>query len=82
MERVVQGSQTNLSYVPEQQTILFLRLLARNLVSVGSATLLALFGIVAWRMWRAASLSRDQFGTLLCVGVMAMFCFRFLKTLA
>jgi rod shape determining protein RodA len=31
---------------------------------------------MVWRIWRAAVLSKDLFGTLLCVGVIAMVVFQ------
>jgi rod shape determining protein RodA len=42
----------------------------------GSSLLLVLFGIVVWRTWRAAALSKDLFGTLVCVGVLSMLVFQ------
>ena len=42
----------------------------------GGATLLALFAVVVWRTWRTARLTNDFFGTLVCVGVIAMFTFQ------
>ena len=39
---------------------------------IGSAALLALMGTIVWRVWRAAQLARDEFGTLLCTGIMVM----------
>ena len=39
---------------------------------VGCAVLLALFGVLLFRIWRIAHLSRDQFGTLICAGVFTM----------
>ena len=38
--------------------------------------LLALFALIVWRTWRAARLANDLFGTLCCVGVLAMFVFQ------
>ena len=38
--------------------------------------LLGLFAIVLWRTWRAARLSSDFFGTLVCVGIFAMLAFQ------
>jgi rod shape determining protein RodA len=43
---------------------------------VGAGTLLALLSIIAWRIWRTAQLARDPLGTLICVGVLAMFVFQ------
>ncbi|MGQ0743604.1 MAG: rod shape-determining protein RodA [Acidimicrobiales bacterium] len=71
-----QGTQTNLSFVPEQHTDFIFTAVGEELGFIGSATLLGLFGLVIWRVWRTASLARDQFGSLLCVGVLAMLVFQ------
>jgi rod shape determining protein RodA len=73
---VFQGTQTNLSFVPEQHTDFIFTAVGEELGFVGATTLLSLFGLVMWRTWRAAALARDQFGTLLCVGVLAMMLFQ------
>jgi rod shape determining protein RodA len=70
------GSQTNLAYVPEQRTDFIFTAVAEQLGLAGSAVLLALFAIVIWRTWRAAQLSKDLVGTLICVGVIAMITFQ------
>jgi rod shape determining protein RodA len=70
------GTQTNLSFVPEQQTDFIFTVVGEELGFVGAFTLLALFAVVVWRTWRTATLARDLFGTLLCVGVLAMFVFQ------
>ena len=46
----------------------------------GSATLLGLYGIICWRIWRTALLARDTFGMLVCVGVLAMFAFQIFQS--
>jgi rod shape determining protein RodA len=70
------GTQTNLSYVPEQRTDFIFSAAGEQVGFVGSALLLMLFIVVVWRTWRAAMLSRDLVGTLLCVGVLAMIVFQ------
>ncbi|MDA8047589.1 MAG: rod shape-determining protein RodA [Actinomycetota bacterium] len=70
------GTQTNLSYVPEQRTDFIFTAVAEQLGLVGSAVLLMLFAVVIWRTWRGAGLARDLFGTLVCVGVLAMIAFQ------
>ena len=70
------GSQTNLSYVPEQHTDFIFTAVGEQLGFVGSAVLLGLFSLVVWRTWRAAVLARDIAGTLMCVGVIAMLTFQ------
>ncbi len=71
-----QGSQTRLRNVPEQHTDFIFTAVGEQLGFAGSATLLSLFGIICWRIWRTAQLARDSFGTLVCVGVLAMFLFQ------
>ncbi len=70
------GPQTNLSYVPEQQTDFIFTAVGEQVGLVGSGLLLLLFAIVIWRTWRAAILARDRVGTLICVGVLAMLTFQ------
>jgi len=73
---VFEGSQTNLSFVPEQHTDFIFTAVAEELGFIGAVTLMGLFAIVVWRTWRSAVLSRDRFGTLVCVGILAMFVFQ------
>lgn len=70
------GTQTNLSYVPEQRTDFIFTAVGEQLGLVGSSLLLLLFSVVVWRTWRTATLARDSFGTLVCVGVLAMILFQ------
>jgi rod shape determining protein RodA len=70
------GTQTNLDYVPEQQTDFIFTVVGEELGFVGAATLFALFGIMAWRVWRIAQLSRDLVGTLICAGVLSLLAFQ------
>ena len=70
------GTQTKLSYVPEQHTDFIFSVVGEELGFVGGASLLALYGLLVWRMWRIALLASDFFGTLLCVGLLAMFAFQ------
>jgi rod shape determining protein RodA len=70
------GTQTNLSYVPEQQTDFIFTAVGEQLGLVGSALLLSLFVLMVWRTWRAATTARDTTGTLICVGVLAMLVFQ------
>jgi rod shape determining protein RodA len=70
------GTQTNLSYVPEQHTDFIFTAVGEQLGLIGSALLLSLFVLMVWRIWRAAIAARDLCGTLICVGVLAMLVFQ------
>src|SRR5205807_1206888 len=70
------GTQTNLSFVPEQHTDFIFTAIGEELGFAGAALLLALFALLVWRTWRTALLARDDVGTLLCVGVLLMLVFQ------
>ena len=70
------GTQTKLAYVPEQNTDFIFTVVGEELGLIGSALVLALFAIVVWRTWRTAALAKDLYGTLVCVGVLAMLVFQ------
>ncbi len=68
----LQGTQTNLDFVPEQHTDFVFTVVGEEFGFVGAAGLLALYGLVLWRAFRIASLSRDAFGTYLAAGIASM----------
>ena len=72
----LEGSQTQLGFVPEQHTDFIFTAVGEELGFVGAATLLALFAIVVWRTWRTARLARDYYGNLVCAGVLGMIAFQ------
>jgi len=71
-----EGSQTEGAFVPEQHTDFIFTAVGEELGFAGAATLLLLFAFLVWRIWRSAALASDGFGTLVCIGVMAMFVFQ------
>jgi rod shape determining protein RodA len=75
-EGLFSGSQTRLAYVPEQHTDFVFTVVGEELGLVGGATVLALFGLLVWRIWRAAWLTTEPFGALCCAGVLAMLVFQ------
>jgi rod shape determining protein RodA len=75
------GTQTKLGFVPEQQTDFIFTVVGEELGFLGSATLLALYAVVVWRVWRTAQVARDLFGTLACVGVLGMLVFQVFENL-
>jgi rod shape determining protein RodA len=70
------GTQTNLDFVPEQHTDFVFTVVGEELGFVGAIGLLALFAILLWRGFRTALMSRDAFGTLLAMGIVAMLAFQ------
>ena len=68
-----EGTQTSLSYVPENHTDFIFTVVGEEFGFVGAAAILALFLVVIWRGLRIAVLSKDLFGTLLAAGIVGIF---------
>lgn len=71
-----QGEQTRLNYVPEQHTDFIFTVVGEELGFLGGAVVLGLLGVIVWRIWRTAQLSRDAYGMLVCVGILSMVVFQ------
>jgi len=69
------GLATDLSLIPNQSTDFIFSALGEQLGFIGSAAVIGLFGLLAFRILRAAQTARDSFGRLLCVGALAFFAF-------
>ena len=67
------GMRTNLGDVPEQHTDFIFTAVAEQLGFIGGATVIALYGLLVWRLWRIALTAADLFGLLLAIGILAMF---------
>ncbi len=77
----LQGTQTNLNLVPEQETDFIYTALGEEFGFAGASLLLAVYAWMMFRIWRIAHLSRDLFGTFLCVGVLSMFLFQIFQNI-
>ena len=66
------GPQTNLDFVPEQHTDFIFTVVGEEFGFVGAMALLGLLGIVVWRAFRIAMISKDAFGTYLAAGIASM----------
>jgi rod shape determining protein RodA len=71
-----QGPQTRLGNVPEQHTDFIFTAVGEELGLAGAGFLLGAYAIVVWRVWRTAQLARDDAGTMICMGVLALFVFQ------
>jgi rod shape determining protein RodA len=69
---LLEGTQTSLSYVPENHTDFVFTVIAEELGFLGASLVLGLFLILVWRGLRIAILSKDLFGTLVASGVVAV----------
>jgi rod shape determining protein RodA len=65
----LQGTQTNLDFVPEQHTDFIFTVVGEELGFAGGAVLLALFAMLLWRALRIALSAKDPFGTFAAAGI-------------
>jgi rod shape determining protein RodA len=69
----LQGTQTNLDYVPEQHTDFIFTVAGEEFGFVGAMGILILYALLLARAIRIAFLSKDPFGTLVAAGIASMF---------
>ena len=69
------GAQTNLGYVPEQQTDFIFTAVGEQLGFIGSTLVIGGLGFIGFRMLRAAMTAKETLGRVLCAGVFAFFTF-------
>jgi rod shape determining protein RodA len=70
------GPQTQDGRVPEQQTDFIFTVVGEELGFVGASAVLVLFLALAIRILRVAQLAKDDFGAILCCGVLVMLVFQ------
>ena len=70
------GPQTQLRFVPEQETDFIFTVVGEELGFAGSLLVLGLFALVLVRIHAVARSAQDDFGALLCVGVLVMLAFQ------
>jgi rod shape determining protein RodA len=69
----MQGTQSHLSFLPERHTDFIFTMLAEEFGLVGSLGLLAIYAIIILYAIAIAVQSKNQFGRLLVIGVIATF---------
>ncbi|MEX2532950.1 MAG: rod shape-determining protein RodA [Nitriliruptoraceae bacterium] len=67
-----QGTQTSLSYVPDNHTDFIFTVIGEEFGFVGSTIVLGLFFVVVWRGLRIAINAKDVFGSVVATGIVAM----------
>lgn len=69
------GTQTNLRFVPEQSSDFIFTAVGEQLGFAGSLFVIAMFGIIIWRVLVSAANARDRFSQLASTGVAALVAF-------
>ena len=73
------GTQNNLGFIPERHTDFIFSVIGEELGLVGCVVILCLFLWLLSRIIHIAKVAKDDYGMLICVGIMAMFLFHILE---
>lgn len=69
------GTQTNLSFVPEQSSDFIFTAVGEQLGFVGGSIVLGLYAMIVWRLLIAAGNGRERFSQMVAIGVGALLVF-------
>jgi rod shape determining protein RodA len=70
------GTQTQLNFIPEQDTDFIFAAVGEELGFIGSIVVLALFWIICLRLVSIAQSAKDNFGSAIAIGVLGMLIFQ------
>ena len=73
---VAHASQTNLHFLPENQTDFVFAVVGETYGFVGAALVLSLYALLIWRGLRILTMAKNLFGTLIAGGILAMLMFQ------
>jgi len=69
------GTQTNLSFVPEQSSDFIFTAVGEQLGFVGGSIVLGLYAMIVWRLLIAAANGRERFSQMVAVGIAGLLVF-------
>jgi rod shape determining protein RodA len=72
----LRGTQTQLNFIPEQHTDFIFSAIGEEWGFIGAVVILLIFLIICWRLVSVALEARDNFGSLLAIGVFSMILFQ------
>ncbi len=70
------GTQTQLNFIPEQHTDFIFSAVGEELGFIGAMTVLLAFWLICLRLVMIANQTKDNFGSLLAIGVLSMIAFQ------
>jgi rod shape determining protein RodA len=73
---ITQGTQTQLNFIPEQHTDFIFSAIGEECGLFGCFLLLATFWYLCWRILKIATTAKDNFGSLLVIGILSMIVFQ------
>ena len=77
----LEGTQTQLHFIPEQHTDFVFSVVGEEFGFIGGVFLIAIFLFVVWRGVSIAHRAKDDYGSLMAIGIVSMFLFHFFVNL-
>lgn len=75
------GTQVQLNFLPEHHTDFIYAVIGEELGFLGAALVLVLYGIILWRSIEISFTAKDLFGTLMIIGITAMWLFHIFENI-
>ena len=77
-----QGTQKELGFLPVQKSDFIFSVLVEELGLIGGAFLILLYTIFLYKILKIADNAKDTFGSLIVIGILAMFTFQIFENIA
>lgn len=77
-----QGTQKELGFVPVQKSDFIFSVIIEELGFLGGAVVIVLYGTFLYRILKVADNAKDLYGSLIAVGILAMFGFQIFENIA
>lgn len=77
-----QGTQKELKFLPVQKSDFIFSVITEELGMIGGAAVILLYTVFLYRMLKIADNAKDMYGSLVVMGLLAMFCFQIFENIA
>ena len=77
-----EGTQKELKFLPVQKSDFIFSVISEELGMVGGAFVILLYTVFLYRMLKIADNAKDMYGSLITIGILAMFCFQIFENIA
>lgn len=76
-----ENTMTSLNYLPAQWTDFIFSVISETTGFLGATAVVMIFGVFLFRLVKDASVAKDEFGTLIIIGVFFMFLFQIIENI-
>lgn len=77
-----EGTQKELKFLPVQKSDFIFSVIVEELGMIGGAVVILFYTVFLYRMLKIADNAKDMYGSLVVIGILAMFCFQIFENIA